>query len=81
MRSACGVVVLTLVAVASCGHRGDRAASGSGDEADDPSSVTLRFAYSSEKKAWLDEAIPAFLATHPKTPSGKSIKVVAKSFG
>jgi Ca-activated chloride channel homolog len=76
MRSACGVVVLTLVAVVACGHHADKAA-----DRDDPSSVTLRFAYSSEKKAWLDEAIPAFLATHPKTPSGKPIKVVAKSFG
>ena len=61
-----------LTALAACGHR-DRA------KADD--AVTLRFAYSSEKKAWLDQAIPAFLATHPKTPSGKPIKVDARSFG
>src|SRR5882672_5380489 len=42
--------------------------------------VTLRLAYSSEKKAWLEEAIPAFLATHPKV-GGKAIRVDAKSFG
>jgi Ca-activated chloride channel homolog len=74
MRMACGLAVLTVLATA-CGHHRDRAATG------DDSSVTLRFAYSSEKKAWLDQAIPAFLATNPKTPSGKPIKVDARSYG
>jgi Ca-activated chloride channel family protein len=43
--------------------------------------VTLRIAYSSEKKAWMDDAVPAFLATHPKLASGKPIKIEAKSYG
>ena len=76
MRLACGVVLLA--ALVGCGSK---------KQADkrDPTvaqaSVTLHFAYSSEKKAWLDQMLPAFAATQPKTPSGKAIVVDAKSFG
>jgi Ca-activated chloride channel family protein len=70
MRLACGLVALAVLV--ACGHH-DRGEAGD--------AVTLKFAYSSEKKAWLDQAIPAFLATHPKTPSGKPIKIDARSFG
>jgi Ca-activated chloride channel family protein len=82
MRLACGVVVLA--ALAGCGKSSDTGTSaGSGGAAPVPAGphVTLRFAYSSEKKAWLDQVLPAFAATHPKTPSGKAIVVDAKSFG
>ena len=44
-------------------------------------SVTLRIAYSSEKKAWMEEAIKAFLADRPKTPGGAAIQIEAKSYG
>ena len=74
MRLACGLVILA--AICGCGHE-DRAA----PKVDEPGAVTLRFAYSSEKQAWLEQAIPAFVATHPKTPSGKPIRVEAKPFG
>jgi Ca-activated chloride channel family protein len=70
-------VVLTLVA---CGKSDPQPVAQSHTE---PvlAPVALRVAYSSEKKAWLDQAVPAFLATHPKTPSGHPITVEARSFG
>jgi Ca-activated chloride channel family protein len=50
---------------------------------DDPDlpAVTLVIAYSSEKKAWMQAEIEAFTATHPKTASGKLIRIDAKSLG
>jgi Ca-activated chloride channel homolog len=77
MRLACGVVVLA--ALAGCGSK--KKSDPQGVAKPDGPSVTLHFAYSSEKKAWLDQMLPAFAATHPKTPSGKAIVVDAKSFG
>jgi Ca-activated chloride channel homolog len=73
-------VAAVVTALAACGHHDtDGTAAGSGASTAAP--VTLRFAYSSEKKAWLDQALAAFAATNPKTPSGKPIRVDAKSFG
>jgi Ca-activated chloride channel family protein len=74
MRLACGVVVLA--ALVGCGSKKN-------DEPAKPKgpSVTLHFAYSSEKKAWLDAVLPKFAETHPKTPDGKAIIIDAKSFG
>ena len=43
--------------------------------------VTVRIAYGSEKKAWLEEAIKAFDATGPKSAAGNPLKIEAKSFG
>jgi Ca-activated chloride channel family protein len=43
--------------------------------------LTLTIAYGSEKKTWLDEQIKAFLATSPKTASGRKISVDAKAMG
>jgi Ca-activated chloride channel family protein len=72
--------ILIAVGALSCGNK--RRAE---DQPDLSSSglapVTLRVAYSSEKKAWFDQAVPAFAATQPKTPSGHPIVVEAKSFG
>lgn len=77
MRLACGVVILA--ALVGCGSK----KTNNDPAAQRPTgpSVTLHFAYSSEKKAWLDTVLPQFAATHPKTPSGKAIIVDAKSFG
>ena len=43
--------------------------------------LTLTIAYGSEKKTWLDEQIKAFLATNPRTASGRKIGVDAKAMG
>jgi Ca-activated chloride channel family protein len=79
-----GVVMVLVLATVGCkkSHEATPGAS-STNARPEPSgpSVTLLVAYSSEKKAWMDEAVPAFEATHPKTPSGKAIVVSAKSFG
>src|SRR5260221_1398066 len=72
--------VVVLAIVASCGKASERPATGTNEGKPDGPTITLRFAYSSEKKAWLDEEIPAFLATHPKV-GGKPIVVEAKSYG
>ena len=80
MRTACGVAVLAALIGCSKAKQDDSGGSSSAVKPDGPS-VTLRFAYSSEKKAWLEEAIPAFVATHPKTASGKAIVIDAKSYG
>ena len=83
MRLACGLAVVA--ALIGCGSK-----STSNDDpvAQKPTpvvvagpSVTLHFAYSSEKKAWFDTVLPKFAATHPKTASGKNIIIDAKSFG
>jgi len=81
MRLACGVVVLA--ALAGCSKAKDPGAGVGSSAVHEPTGphVTLRFAYSSEKKAWLDQVLWAFALTHPKTPSGKEIVVDAKSFG
>lgn len=82
MRLACGLVVL--VALAGCTKKdngSEQRGSTSQPTPTEPGTVTLRFAYSSEKKAWLEQVLPQFAATHPKTPSGKPIVVEAKSFG
>lgn len=43
--------------------------------------IEVLIAYSSEKKAWLDEQIGSFNATHPKLPSGTAYTVVGKAMG
>jgi len=78
MRLACGVVVLA--ALVGCGSKKTNNDDPVAQKPEGPS-VMLHFAYSSEKKAWLDTVLPQFAATHPKTPSGKAIVVDAKSFG
>ncbi|MDB4955891.1 MAG: hypothetical protein JWO36_3460, partial [Myxococcales bacterium] len=76
-----GVVVLAVVgSLASCRKESPpEATSQRPTEQAEP--VELLVAYSSEKKAWFEEAVPAFQATNPKTASGKPIKITAKSFG
>jgi Ca-activated chloride channel family protein len=80
---ACGVILA--VAIAACGKGGSESSSTPPPSTTPPvaelAPVTLRVAYSSEKKAWFDKAVPAFAATHPKTPSGHPIVVDARSFG
>ncbi len=75
-----GLVVLFVVA-ACTKSGGDQPAPDHDKPAARAGEVTLRVAYSSEKKVWLDDAIPKFLASHPTTPGGKAIKIDAKSFG
>ncbi|HEY0194998.1 MAG TPA: substrate-binding domain-containing protein, partial [Kofleriaceae bacterium] len=75
MRLTCGVLVLAVVLGGAC--RRDV----SGSRSPDPAAVRLRFAYSSEKQAWLDAVLPRFAAGQPKTPSGKPIVVEARPFG
>ena len=81
MRLACGLAVVA--ALLGCGSKktnnDDPAAQKATAEAGPH--VTLHFAYSSEKKAWLDDVLPRFAATHPKTAAGKAIIIDAKSFG
>jgi Ca-activated chloride channel homolog len=72
--------VVVLAVLACCGKSSDKPSGGTGEPKPDGPAITLRFAYSSEKKAWLDEEIPAFMATHPKV-GAKSIVVEAKSYG
>ncbi|HSD87775.1 MAG TPA: VWA domain-containing protein [Kofleriaceae bacterium] len=43
--------------------------------------ITLKIAYSSEKKAWMEEAVAAYERDNPKLPNGKPIKIEAKSYG
>ena len=84
MRLRCGVVLL--VALVACGKAEDKSKPGvqvAPEQArpQDGPHVILRFAYSSEKKAWLEQALPQFAATHPKLANGKAIVLEAKSFG
>ncbi len=44
-------------------------------------SIRVLIAYSSEKKAWLDEQITRFNATHPKLPSGLGFDIDGKAMG
>ena len=92
MRSGSRVVLATALAVlvavaAGCKKSSDQGqasgATGSAAAPDDDStpSVTLVVAYSSEKKAWMQAEIAAFLATKPKLPSGKRNLIDAKSLG
>jgi Ca-activated chloride channel homolog len=80
MRLACGLAVVA--ALIGCGSKktNDDPAATKVETPAGPT-VTLHFAYSSEKKAWLDQVLPRFAATHPKTASGKTIVIDAKSFG
>lgn len=85
-RWACGLVVV-LAAFCACkkddGATPKPGSTGSNDSAPvvTKSDVVIRIAYGSEKKVWFEEAIAAFGATNPKTPSGHPIKIEAKSFG
>ncbi|MCE9572376.1 MAG: VWA domain-containing protein [Deltaproteobacteria bacterium] len=92
MRSGSRVVLATALAVmvavaAGCKKSSDQgqASGGAGPavapDDDSAPSVTLVVAYSSEKKAWMQAEIAAFLATKPKLPSGKRIAIDAKSLG
>ncbi len=51
------------------------------DGGKDSKTLTLTLAYGSEKKTWLEEQIKLFLASAPKTASGRSIAVEAKAMG
>jgi Ca-activated chloride channel homolog len=81
MRLACGLAVVA--ALIGCGSKKTNNDDPAGSKVETPTgpSVTVHFAYSSEKKAWLDQVLPRFAATHPKTASGKAIIIDAKSFG
>jgi Ca-activated chloride channel homolog len=62
----------------------DAGASATGPSAVAPTKgapVTLTIAYGSEKKTWLDEQVKAFLASSPKTASGRAIAIDAKAMG
>ncbi|HUJ56987.1 MAG TPA: VWA domain-containing protein [Kofleriaceae bacterium] len=74
------VALVVLVAAAACGKSGGPK-QGSGGPVARPDAVIVRIAYSSEKKAWFDEAVPAFQATHPTTPAGRPIQIDARSYG
>jgi len=43
--------------------------------------IKVLVAYSSEKKAWLEEQIGGFNATHPKLPSGTPFAIEGKAMG
>ncbi len=90
MRSGTRVVIATALAVvmglaAACKKSeppgGASGASGASDPPVDGPAVTLAVAYSSEKKAWMQAEIEAFLATQPRLPSGARIAIRATSLG
>ena len=84
MRLACGFVVLAAaVCAAGCNKAEDQSSSGAARSTGKPKGpvVTLKFAYSSEKKAWLEQVLPQFAATHPALANGKEIVVEAKAYG
>ncbi|CAN5434645.1 VWA domain-containing protein [soil metagenome] len=86
MRLACGVVLFA--ALVACGKADNKETPGTPGTQPPVTAtpetgphVTLRFAYSSEKKAWLEQVLPQFAATHPKLANGRAIVVEATSYG
>ena len=77
------VVSLVALSLVACEERGskDPERPRSAEPAAAPSRVTLRIAYGSEKKSWLEEQVKAFAATSPRTSSGRPIAVETKAMG
>src|SRR5262249_44686443 len=46
-----------------------------------PQPVVVRMLYGSEKQTWIDESTQAFLATQPKTASGRPIQLQTVPIG
>lgn len=71
------IVVLTLLALGGCkrNRAGSPGASGSAQSPAERPPLTLEVVFSSEKKAWAEEAIPRFNASHTTLSDGREVRV------